>query len=185
MILQGKLKDISRDYKTKKPIISFLLHTEPNGIDALDEKDLKINITRASSQRSLNSNAYFHKLCGELAKKNKWSLAHQKNELIAEFGQYETLDDDVIVYKTNCPPHKACEFETPHMAYIKRGEDGAYWYKLMRGSHTYSVSEMHELIEGTVLRCRDAGVPVATPDERAHMEMLWQKELERKGKQYE
>lgn len=180
MKLRGKLRDISRDFFSKKPVICFLLDDEPNGIDALNDKDLVIDIHKASKPRSLNSNSYFHVLCGQLAIKNNITSAHQKNDLITEFGQVETLDNEPIIYKTNCPPDRICEFDEPHMAYIKRGEDGAYWYKMYRGSRTYSVSEMHELIEGTVLRCRDAGVPVATPNERAHMEELWQAELLRR-----
>lgn len=181
MVLTGKLKDISRDYKTRRPVLSFILGEEPNGIDALDEKDLKITITRVSSPRSMNSNKYFHVLCGELAKKNKVSTAHMKNDLLAEFGQGEYIYDEPIKVLMNVPPHIAIEVDEPHLKYIGMEDIGQYWYEQMRGSHTYSVSEMHQLIEGTVLRCRDAGVPVATPDERARMEMLWEQERERRG----
>lgn len=183
MDLKGRLHSISRDYISKKPVISFILNEDPNGIEKLNEKDLKLTVVRDTHKRSLNSNDYFHVLCRALAVKNGITMNHQKNDLITYLQLYECIDEEPIVYKTNCPPDKACEFKEPHMLFVKRGDDGAYWYKVCRGSSTYSVSEMHELIEHTIQCCRDNGIPTATPDEIAKMELLWGKVVEKGDKE--
>lgn len=185
MKLTGSIHTVVRDFKTKKPVISFLLNEDPNGLENLIDKNLSIDIHKVSKPRSLNSNAYFHVLCGQLAIKNKVSMNYQKNDLIAEWGQPLFEGENKGTIKTNIPPEQMLELAEPHMKYMKTGEDGTFWYTVYRGSHTYSVSEMHELIEGTVLRCMDAGVPVATPDERAHMEELWKREINRRGMQHD
>ena len=103
----------------------------------LKGKDVKLNIAQWSDKYSMNANRYFHKLCDLLRRKNKVSMNHQKNDLVTTYGQIDYLSDgQPIVYKTNVPPEVMGEYENPHMKYIKASEDGAYWYKVYRGTHT-------------------------------------------------
>ena len=79
----------------------------------------------------------------------------------------------LLIYKTNAPVEYIQELEDAHMKFIKQGEDGAYWYKVYRGSHTYNKDEMKILLEGTVAEAKEQGIETKTPDELARLAALW------------
>ena len=176
MDLTGRLCEVSRDSVTKKPMIKFLVNEDLNGVEAYDGKDLKIKVVKATNPRSLNANAYFHVLCDRLREKMNISMAHMKNILLTSYGQIEYITEgQALIYKTNAPVEYIQELEDAHMKFIKQGEDGAYWYKVYRGSHTYSKEEMQILLEGTVAEAKEQGIETKTPDELARLAALWEK----------
>ena len=174
MDLTGKVYSFSRDFKTRKPIVAFLLNEEPTGIEDLTEKDLKLKVVKATKPRSLDANAYFHVLCDKLRQKLGISMAHCKNLLITSYGQIEYLSEgQALFYKTNAPVEYIQELEGAHMKFVKMSDDLAYIYKVYRGSHTYDSAEMHQLLEGTIHECELQGIETMTPDEVARMESMW------------
>lgn len=174
MDLTGRLCEVSRDYITKKPMVKFIVNENIDGIDDLDGKDLKIKVFKATKPRSLDANAYFHVLCDKLRQKMGVSMAYMKNMLITSYGQIEYISEGhALIYKTNAPVEYIQELEAAHMKFIKQSDDGAYWYKVYRGSHTYDTSEMHKLLEGTIYEAKEQGIETKTPDEIRQMEMLW------------
>jgi len=182
MDLTGRVCEVSRDFITKKPMIKFLINEEPHGIDAFDGKDLKIKVNKATKPRSLDANAYFHVLCDKLRQKLGVSMANMKNYLITSYGQMEYVDEGMpAAFKSNIPFEKMQEIETPHLKYVKMSDDGNYMYFLYRGSHTYTVEEMHRLLEGTIQEAKDQGIETRTPDEIRKMEMLWNIKQQMKG----
>ena len=175
MDFTGTLCEVARDYRTGKPTIRFIVNENLDGIESLDGKDLKIKVTKVTNPRSLDANAYFHVLCDKLRQKLGLSMAHMKNILITSYGQIEYISEgQALIYKTNAPTEYIQELEEAHMKFMKVGEDGAYWYKVYRGSHTYDSQEMHILLEGTIQEAKDQGIETKTPDEIRHMEELWQ-----------
>jgi len=175
MDFTGKLHDIQIEYRTRKSVISFLIDQEPNGLDDLQEANLSIKVGKHRRKRSLDSNAYFHVLCDKLRQKAGLSMAACKNDLITSYGQIWYLEDEEpLIYKTNAPPEFVAEREEVHMKFIKMGDDGAYWYRMYRGSHTYDSAEMAKLIEGTIYECKAYGIETATPQELAKMANLWE-----------
>ena len=177
MDFTGRICEVSRDYITKKPMLKFLVNEEPNGIEDLDGKDLKIKVVRVTNPRSLNANNYFHVLCDKLRQKMGISMAHMKNILITSYGQIEYISEgQALIYKTNAPMEYIQELEEAHLKFMKQGEDGAYWYKVYRGSHTYNSQEMSQLLEGTKQEAEAVGIEVKTPDEIARLVSLWEQE---------
>ncbi len=180
MDFTGRLCEVSRDYITRKPMIKFLINEDPNGIEDLEGKDLKIKVVKSTKPRSLNANAYFHVLCDALRLKLGVSMAHMKNMLITSYGQIEYITEgQALVYKTNAPIEYIQELEEAHMKFLKQGEDGAYWYRVYRGSHTYDTKEMSLLLEGTIAEAKEQGIETKTPDEIARLVSLWEQEGER------
>lgn len=174
MDLSGRINDIKIDFYTRKPLLTLQLNQEPSVIEKLMDKDLDIKLVVHRKKRSLDSNAYFHVLCDKLRQINNVSMAHQKNDLITTYGQIWYMEDgQAFIYKTNATPEFVREREEVHMELIKIGEDGAYWYRAYRGSHTYNTEEMARLIQGTVMECKDAGIETATPEEIAQMQERW------------
>lgn len=154
-------------------IVLFLMKpdTDRNVLwDLQPHKDIK--------KRSLDSNSYFHVLCDKLRIKLGISMARCKNQLIADYGQCFYVEDEPMVYKTNAPEEYMMELETIHTKCVKVTEENGkpvYFYRVYRGSHTYNTIEMAALIKGTVEECSIQGIEVATPDEIAHMNALWEK----------
>lgn len=178
MDFTGRICEVSRDYITKKPMLKFLVNEEPNGIEKLNDKDLKIKVVKCTNPRSLNANAYFHVLCDKLRIELGVSMAHMKNMLITSYGQIEYIEDQALIYKTNAPVEYIQELEEAHMKFLKQGEDGAYWYRVYRGSHTYDTKEMSQLLEGTIQEAKAQGIETKTPDEIARLVSLWGQEGE-------
>ncbi len=132
------------------------------------DTEIDIEIKQHREKRSQNANAYFHKLCDELRQKLKISFAACKNHLITSYGQIEYLDEITpAIIKTNIEPEKMRESESLHCIPIavKEVEEGAYWYRLYRGTHTYDSKEMAMLIDGTIEECKEQGIETMTPNE--------------------
>lgn len=184
MDLTGRLYATSRDFVTRKPVLQFIINEDLNSLDDIAEKDLKIKVCKATKPRSLDANAYFHVLCDKLRQKLNISMARCKNLLITSYGQIEYLSEgEPLIYKTNAPVEYIQELEAAHMKFIQKTDDGAYWYKVYRGSHTYDSAEMHHLLEGTIQECQMQGIETSTPEEIRKMEMVWDIKCRMKGEQ--
>lgn len=133
-------------------------------------------------RRSLNANSYFHVLCDKLRQYNGVTMARQKNELLAAYGQLEYLDGEQVYFKSQIPPEKLLEQEHLHLQFITFKNDG-YFYRVCRGSHTYDTSEMAKLIDGTVEECRAAGIETLPPRELERMKQAWGKHQGTKEKE--
>lgn len=182
MDLSGSIKGMQIDYYTRKTLITLEVNEQPVGIEKLMDKVLSIKLTLFRKKRSLDSNAYFHVLCDKLRQTLGISMAAMKNDLITTYGQIWYMDDgQAFIYKTNATPEFIREREEVHFELIKIGEDGAYWYRAYRGSHTYNTEEMARLIQGTVMECKDHGIETATPEEIERMQRLWEGRLHEQG----
>lgn len=138
-------------------------------------------------KRSLDSNAYFHVLCDKLRQKLGISMARCKNELISSYGQCYYVEEEPMVYKTNASESYMQELETIHTKCVKVTEENGkpvFFYRVYRGSHTYSPSEMQKLIQGTVEECKLQDIEVATPDELAYMQSLWEQKYGKREQEH-
>lgn len=155
-------------------IVAFLMS---DGADKNAVYDLTLH--QEKKHRSLDANAYFHVLVGKLAQAQTppISKARCKNKLIADYGQEEYIDGQMVVIKSNLPPEKMCNVEYLHTDCVKITEENGkevYFYKVYRGTHTYDSKEMAKLIDGTIQECKNVGIDTATPEEIARMEQLWE-----------
>lgn len=173
MKTQGTLKSIDISYPSRKAVVSFEVTASPEDIEQYREMDLDISFDKHREKRSLDSNAYFHKLCDLLRQTMGISMAECKNHLIASYGQVEYIGEKQAVIKTNIEPNQMYQQEYLHVWCIKTDPEGAYWYRVYRGSHTYNTAEMAKLIEGTVTECKAVGIETATPEEIRMMNERW------------
>lgn len=148
---------------TAKQLLSFLMDSDKSKLWELREH---------KERRSLNANSYFHVLCDKLRQANGVSMSHQKNDLISSFGQFEYVDSQIVYIKTQIPPERMAEQEHLHCQYVKT-VDGCHFYRVCRGSHTYTTTEMARLIDGTVSECKEAGIETLPPAELERMKAAW------------
>jgi hypothetical protein len=159
---------------TALDIVTYLMG---DGVDKKALYDLELH--QEKKKRSLDSNAYFHVLVGKLAQAQTppISKARCKNMLIADYGQEEYIDGQIVVLKSNLPPEKMCNVEYLHTSCVKIAEENGkevYFYKVYRGTHTYDTKEMAKLIDGTIQECKNVGIETATPKQIEEMQRLWE-----------
>lgn len=169
----GKLVSVTQNILNGKLNITFEIDTKPD-VNTISGKVIDLTVGAHRNKRSLDANAYFHVLVSKIAAVNGISNAHAKNILIARYGVPEILEGgEHIFYKSNAPWEYMRESETLHCVPV-RFEDGATFYKIMRGTHTYDSKEMADLINGTVVEAKDLGIETETPEEIERMCQLWE-----------
>ena len=180
MKFTGKLQNVSVDWKTGQPIVSFTVNeaVAMNEIEKIQNIEiLDIKAEKHSKKRSLDANAYFHVLVGKIAEALTISKAHAKNIVISKYGQVQLLPDgEAMIYKSNAPVEYMRELETLHSIPVKFSEENGkevVFYKIYRGSHTYNSQEMNVLIQGTVADAKELGIETLTPTELRRMTSLW------------
>lgn len=153
----------------------LILHIEdPDGVNDLVEKDLRLKLTQWRNIRSLNSNAYFHVLVGKLAEKLNVSKPRMKNMLLFRYGQRaRDKDGKLAIIKSNADEAELIEREDFHCWPIQNAEDGTPMYVLLEHSRFYDTEEMSLLIDGVVSECKEQGIDTITPAEIEELKQKW------------
>lgn len=177
MEFRGKFKEYSRDYLNGTGTVAFTIQAiNPERLQDIVGKDLRITVKEYREKRSLSANAYFHVLCDRLRQKLGISMARCKNHLIADYGQIEYINGQPMIYKTNASEDYMMELETLHTKCIKITEEKGkqvFFYRIYRGSHSYDSAEMRHLIEGTVNECQGLGIETLPKHELERMVGNW------------
>ncbi len=126
-------------------------------------------------KRSLDANAYFHVLVGEIAKATNMGFDEVKTSLVTEYGTVERDSDGVKV-----------GFKLPVSVdvnriyrYVKcfdtRMEGGVAFncYIVFKQTHLMDSKEMSRLIDGTVLEAKNLGIETLPPAELERMSLKW------------
>ena len=177
MEFKGRFKEYSKDYLNGTGTVAFTIqNVNPEHLQNIVGKELRIVAKEYREKRSLSANAYFHVLCDKLRQKLGISMARCKNHLIASYGQFEMIGDEPMIYKTNCPEEYMEELETLHTKCIRITEEKGkkvYFYRVYRGSHTYDSGEMSKLIDGTIEECKLQGIETLSKKEVERMVKSW------------
>lgn len=175
METRGKIESITRDWRSEKLIIGFLVDSIPTDLEDLQGKELDIVARVHREKRSLNANAYFHVLSGRIAEVNGTSLNHEKNRLIREYGQYEIIDGMIpTLMAKEKYEDKMLDMEGVHLKVVERPGEMVKM-AVMRGSHTYDTAEMSRLIDATVEEAKELKIETMTPDQLERMKAAWTK----------
>lgn len=167
----GKLTGIVRDIETGKFIVSFLVDTPQ--IDLTGGDTLDITAKRHEEKRSLNANAYFHKLVELIASASGASNTEVKNKLIRDYGAYQYIDGNIPTMTMKLEYEDAAlVMEVLHLQPIARDAETVK-FALMRGSHTYNKAEMSRLIDGAVSTAKELDIETLTPTQIERMKAGW------------
>ena len=164
----GRIRDVSKDWKSEKLVISFEIDSIPGDLEDLQTCSRPLTVTAKPfrQKRSLNANSYFHVLTGKIAEKLGTSLDHEKNRLIREYGQYEFIDGWIPTVLIDAAfEDKVLDMEGVHWKPVARPDRNHVQMAFMRGSHTYN----------TVEQARELGIETLTPDELERMKQCWTK----------
>ena len=171
--MNGRLREISRSFEGRLRV-TFEVDSV-DSVRGMEDKDLTIDVKRRTKGRSLTANAYFHVLVDKIAEKQKVSHTEIHNHLIAEYG---CMDEDIktIIMDDQIPWQEITTIHLRPSTKTKVLDNGKLYrvYWVMRGSHTYSTSEMARLIDGTVEEAKGLGIETLSPAELQRMKDAWQ-----------
>lgn len=174
---KGILTAISRNYQSGRWQVVLEFPKIPEALHKLIGKEIRGKITRWTEKRSLDANRYFHKLCSLLAGKLGISDKEVKNQLIADYGQIEWMNDKPLEIWMDVDIDwrqvEGIHLQPTADRKVSGGRVYLAYFK-MRGSHTYDTQEMSRLIDGTVYECRKQGIETIPPEELERMVGAWQ-----------
>lgn len=186
----GKLKELTMNMDGSQNLTVTIQSDIKELYDKLADKDVDIEIKKASKHRSMDANNYFWHLCGEVAKASSQFSPVGKNDIYREAIQKKGEWDALLVR------------EDAVDAFIKRwAEKGTGWfaevvddyvetdaygdimgdkphYKVVHvyyGSSTYDSASMARIIDYVVMMAADVGVPTMTENEKNKLLAAWAK----------
>lgn len=176
METKAKLHDISFDEHGKQRV-TFTLDRRAEMGD-LRDKDIRLKAVKWTEKRSLNANGYFHVLKDKIAEATCQSATEVHNRLIADYGQLEIINDQLVpvIIRDDLDWAKLEGLHVRPTGHRKTLDDGKMYQVclVMRGSHTYDTKEMARLIDGTISEAQELGIETVTPDQKERMLQLWQ-----------
>lgn len=177
MELTGKLCDLVLDLSGKAKL-SIYVNEKQAAMDMFDELNkeevIDISLGKHKKKRSLDANAYFWALCGDLAGKMKISKTDVYRQLIREIGDnYEVLPiknkavEGFIKIWQGRGLGFICDIIGPSKF------DGYTNVCAYYGSSTYDTRQMAALIDAAIQECRQQGIPVKEDEEIDRMKNEW------------
>lgn len=173
----GILEEISIDYKTNKPKISFLINDKSKlpTIEELKGIRLKITAKKDVKKRSLNANNYFWKLLQELCGLAEIDTIEEYKRRVKELGifrRFRIEKDNVNTFEkiwTNQGIAWFCEIaDTEYMGNIEFKIINAYY-----GSSAFNSKQMSRLINDLVQDCQAYGIETKSKNEIDSLLRSW------------
>jgi len=134
-------------------------------------KTLDVEIKPHRERRSLDANAYFWTLCGQMAEVIRTDKDSMYLQLLKRYGQYT-----YIIVKPEAVEKTLQAWRL--MEEVGKTKDGRGVQMLAYfGSSTYDTKEMARLIDGTVSEAKELGIETMTPSELALMKEGWKNDV--------
>lgn len=151
---------MSRDIKTNKIILSFLLDTFSPEADLSGE--LRLTVRRWKERRSLDANGYLWVLLTKMALCLNTSKEEVYEEMLNRYGvPFTDEDGGHVVVGVN----KSINLKRAgHWKHYKDDESCSYWY-LLKGTSEYDTAEMSAFLDRVIDECKEMGIETASPDE--------------------
>ena len=151
---------MSRDIRTNKIILSFLLDTFSPEADLNGE--LRLTVRRWKERRSLDANGYMWVLLTKMALSLNTSKEEVYEEMLNRYGvPFTDEDGGHVVVGVN----KSINLKRAgHWKHYKDDEACSYWY-LLKGTSEYDTAEMSAFLDRVIDECKEMGIETASPDE--------------------
>ena len=173
MEFTGKVKDVSRDWKTGQFNITFTIN-EPSAVEQVecikDCEKLNIKAVKYRQKRSLDANAYSWVLMQKLAEavhSDKWTI------YLEMLKKYSRAFTHVIVKKEAVEEMTETFRTCVDLGEITVNGKTGHQLQVYFGSSTFDTKEMSVFIEGIVSECKELGIETLTPMELERMKAEW------------
>lgn len=157
--------------------LTVTIHSDfRDAFDELSDKEVNIEIKKASRHRSQEANNYLWALCGQIAQKSSKYSTDGKNEIYREAIRAKGESDALLVKKDALERFLA-----------RWSQKGTGWFADVRddyddehvvvdayyGSSIYDTASMSRIIDYVILIANDLGIPTLTPKEEERMLAAW------------
>lgn len=167
MQFTGQVADVSIDFKTSKPKITFIAN-ETEILEQIDEiKSLDkicVEAKKYRQKRSLDANAYCWTLIGKIALKMKITSLEVYRKAISEAGVYE-----IIPIKNEAVDRYIEIWQGNGLGWIcekfPSKLEGFTNVRAFYGSSVYDTAEMSRLIDYIVMDCKELGIETKSREE--------------------
>lgn len=162
MELTGEIKDLSKDYKTDKPILQLVLNERDCLLSLEQLKDIKLSIQvkKWRKKRSINANNYFWKLLSEYSEEKNVDTIEEYKERVKRLGifrRFRIEDKDKKTFEMMWQDKGIawfCEIaDTEYIGDIEFKIINAYY-----GSSSFNSKQMSRLINDLVEDCKEVGI---------------------------
>lgn len=166
----GRVKSVTRDFKSGKVIVGFELDTLPD-LDALSQCEvLDISAKKHREKRSLNANGLLWKCLGEMAavlRADKWDIYLQ---MLKRYGEYTYV----------CVKPKAVDMlkrqwrECEEIGTISVNGIPAVQLLCYYGSSTYDTKQFSVLLDGVISEMKEMGLEPPTSEQMRRVLEEWE-----------
>lgn len=176
MKLQGRLADVSLDYTTQKPKLTFVINNNINSLEEIENIELlDIEIKKHREKRSINANNYFWSLLGELCELQELDPIEEYKNRIRVLGIFRRIR----IEPAHIPTLKksweqfgiAWWMEEADTEYI--GEIEFRILHLYYGSSSFNTKQMARLINDLVQDCQAVGITTKSDEEIESLIKEW------------
>lgn len=170
----GFLKDISKDWKSDKWQVTFVIDTQEDvkKLATLEQNRLRVKVDRYRRKRSLDSNAYAWVLMTKIAEAIDSSKEEVYEEMLQKYG-YLYQDDDGYITVTVKSSVDMSKIEGHWKQYKSNGQFTSYL--MIKGSSEYDTKEMAHFLDMVVDEAKGLGIETMPPDELQRMMDMWGK----------
>lgn len=172
----AKYKRASIDFESGgvEVTLSFPNTAVIDSIKKFGDKLLTVEIKQFRNPRSLDANAYFWKLVGEIAKVLETDSDSKYEELLYDYGSFVNIPIWKPELENEKRKYRLCVETGETVLTDKNGREQTFvWCKCYRGSSEYNTSEMARLIDGVVFEAKQLEIDTRTPKEIEAMKNAW------------
>lgn len=177
MKLQGKLADVSIDYKTNKKKLTFLINNNITSLEEIENVELlNIEVKKYRKHRSKDANSYFWKLLQDLCDLLNLDTIEEYKRRVRELGifrQFKIEKENVKTFEKMWTMQGVAWFcEILDTVYTQDTE-----FKLINsyyGSSSYDSRQMSRLIQNLVQDCEIVGIQTKSKEEIDSLIREWE-----------
>jgi hypothetical protein len=167
--MKARIKDLTFG-RGGEQIITFALASGEDfrtKYDALNDKDVRIEVKQYRERRSLNANNYAWELITKIADKMRLSKDDLYIKMLKDYGQSEMIS---VLSSIDIAPYLKYYEEAGQSTL--NGKDFTH-YRVYKGSSEFDTREMSIFIDGIVQEAKNLGIETMTPNQIAEMESAW------------
>jgi hypothetical protein len=165
----GEIESVKRDMDGNLLVTFAIEDTQEAEIslEKLKGKELTVEAKKHSLKRSLNANAYFWKLCDEIAK----AIGSDKDTVyLMQLGHYGVFVD--LQLDREVLPELMRTYR--YVEEFNEGDEKTAFTRCYIGSSNYDSAEMARLIDGTVNDAKELGIETWSQEEIEKLTSMWQ-----------
>lgn len=174
--MRGKLRDLTMNRDGTQNITLTVQTDFRDQFDALNGKDLDIEIKQHREKRSKSANAYFHVLVNKIAGETFGSDDAIKAHLVVKYGTV-AKDEDGCAIGFKLPASVNVSKIYPYTRlFDQRTENGKLFncYLVLKPTHEMDTKEMARLIDGAIEEAKELGIETDTPEQIERYRQQWE-----------